>query len=195
MSLLQTTLPLPTSMVSGNTNTTATTESTDAPHCTDTALAVTTHDSDGVETEDLTDLAELTDADVRQQITNNAMAYPEQESFVEVPAQSCSNKPHILPPTPPIQNDGGDSPLLLELTIVPFSLGCAGELVPGAHQGSSLYQRNQQLLGPSIWAPFQSQCNWDVAQWAKMHGPTLSAVTELLAIPGVCVLIPSLLCY
>ena len=73
----QTILPLPTLMVRGNTNTTATAESTDAPHCTDTALAVTAHDLDAVETEDLADLAELTDANVYQQIANNPMAYPE----------------------------------------------------------------------------------------------------------------------
>ncbi|KAF8259189.1 hypothetical protein EI94DRAFT_1813760 [Lactarius quietus] len=36
-----------------------------------------------------------------------------------------------------------------------------------------------------IWAPFRSQCNWELAHWAKMHGPTLSAVTDLLAIPGL----------
>ncbi|KAI9436431.1 hypothetical protein H4582DRAFT_2112092 [Lactarius indigo] len=35
------------------------------------------------------------------------------------------------------------------------------------------------------WAPFQSQCNWEVACWAKMRGPLSSAVTELLAIPEV----------
>ena len=192
---LQTILPLPTSMVCGNTDTTATAESTDAPHCADTALAVTAHDLDAVETEDLADLAELTDADVYQQIANNPMAYPEQESSVEVPSQSCSDEPHILLPTPPIQNDGGDSPLLLELSVMPFSLGHAGALVPGAHQGSSLYQRTERSLGSSIWAPFQSQCDWEVARWAKMRGPTSSAVTDLLAIPGVRVLIPSLLCY
>ncbi|KAI9437037.1 hypothetical protein H4582DRAFT_2112014 [Lactarius indigo] len=35
----------------------------------------------------------------------------------------------------------------------------------------------------SIWAPFQSQCDWEIAHWAKMHGPTSSAVVSLLAIP------------
>jgi hypothetical protein len=36
-----------------------------------------------------------------------------------------------------------------------------------------------------IWAPFGSQCNWEVAHWAKMQGPTLSAMVDLLVIPEV----------
>ncbi|KAI9430686.1 hypothetical protein BJY52DRAFT_1090380, partial [Lactarius psammicola] len=35
------------------------------------------------------------------------------------------------------------------------------------------------------WSPFQSQCDWEFAQWAKQRGPTSSAVSELLAIDGV----------
>ncbi|KAN0103742.1 hypothetical protein V8E52_011679, partial [Russula decolorans] len=37
----------------------------------------------------------------------------------------------------------------------------------------------------SIWAPFCSQCDWEVAQWAKMRAPTSSAMADLLAIPEV----------
>ncbi|KAF8271908.1 hypothetical protein EI94DRAFT_1567196, partial [Lactarius quietus] len=37
----------------------------------------------------------------------------------------------------------------------------------------------------SVWAPFQSQCDWELAYWAKTRGPTASAITDLLAIPGV----------
>ncbi len=37
----------------------------------------------------------------------------------------------------------------------------------------------------SIWAPFASQCDWEVAHWAKMRGPTSSATADLLAVPEV----------
>ncbi|KAH9169618.1 hypothetical protein EDB89DRAFT_1908390 [Lactarius sanguifluus] len=37
----------------------------------------------------------------------------------------------------------------------------------------------------SIWAPFHSQCDWEIALWAKTRGPTSSALTELLRIPEV----------
>ncbi|KAH8984959.1 hypothetical protein EDB86DRAFT_3066087 [Lactarius hatsudake] len=37
----------------------------------------------------------------------------------------------------------------------------------------------------NIWYPFQSQCDWDFAQWAKNRGSSSTAVTELLAINGL----------
>ncbi|KAI9430032.1 hypothetical protein H4582DRAFT_2114015 [Lactarius indigo] len=61
----------------------------------------------------------------------------------------------------------------------------AGAPVPGVHQGLSPYQISQEVLGTSIWAPFRSQCNWEIAHWAKMRGPTSSAMASLLAIPQV----------
>lgn len=35
------------------------------------------------------------------------------------------------------------------------------------------------------WAPFNSKLDWEVARWAKMHGPGSTALSELLAIDGV----------
>ncbi len=35
------------------------------------------------------------------------------------------------------------------------------------------------------YAPFASQIEWDIAHWAKVHGITSTAVTELLGIKGV----------
>ncbi|KAI9448874.1 hypothetical protein BJY52DRAFT_1206479 [Lactarius psammicola] len=54
--------------------------------------------------------------------------------------------------------------------------------IPGLRQGSLVYDSSQAAFGASVWAPFRSQCDWEVAHWAKMCGPTSSAVTELLAI-------------
>ena len=60
---------------------------------------------------------------------------------------------------------------------------------PGAPLSSSkhvlAFESVQNVLGDSIWAPFQSQCDWEITHWAKMRGPTSTALTELLAIPGV----------
>ncbi|KAH9061974.1 hypothetical protein EDB87DRAFT_391243 [Lactarius vividus] len=53
------------------------------------------------------------------------------------------------------------------------------------NQGSSAYEAMRNTLGDSVWTPFQSQRDWEVARWAKMRGPSSSAVTELLAIPEV----------
>jgi len=35
------------------------------------------------------------------------------------------------------------------------------------------------------WAPFESEIDWKLAKWAKMRGPSSTALTELLDIPGV----------
>lgn len=36
------------------------------------------------------------------------------------------------------------------------------------------------------WAPFLSEVDWKVAQWAKLCGPSATAFSEFLKIPGVC---------
>ncbi|KAH9016036.1 hypothetical protein EDB85DRAFT_1875359 [Lactarius pseudohatsudake] len=66
-----------------------------------------------------------------------------------------------------------------------FPHGSPGAPIPGAHQGSNVYQSSHELFGSSIWAPFCSQCDWEFARWAKTRGPTSSAVADLLAIPEV----------
>ncbi|KAI0070092.1 hypothetical protein K474DRAFT_1744707 [Panus rudis PR-1116 ss-1] len=37
------------------------------------------------------------------------------------------------------------------------------------------------------YAPFKSKLDWEVARWAKLRGPSSTAVSELLSIPEVCV--------
>jgi hypothetical protein len=66
-----------------------------------------------------------------------------------------------------------------------FPDGCLGMLL-GMDQGLSTYKVAHNTLGDSVWVPFQSQCDWEVVQWAKMCGPTSTAMTELLTIPEVC---------
>ncbi|KAH9012665.1 hypothetical protein EDB83DRAFT_2508778 [Lactarius deliciosus] len=48
-----------------------------------------------------------------------------------------------------------------------------------------MYQSSHEMLGSLIWALFRSKCDWEIACWAKTWGPTLSAVTDILAIPEV----------
>ena len=66
-----------------------------------------------------------------------------------------------------------------------FPFGHPGAPVPGMQRGFSVYETARESLGDSLWAPFRSQCDWEFARWAKMRGPTSTAVTELLAIPEV----------
>ncbi|KAF8271639.1 hypothetical protein EI94DRAFT_1698040 [Lactarius quietus] len=52
-------------------------------------------------------------------------------------------------------------------------------------QGTTVYKSTRALLGDSVWAPFQSLCDWELAYWAKTRGPSALALTDLLAIPGL----------
>lgn len=61
----------------------------------------------------------------------------------------------------------------------------AGDVI---HQSTrSLYQdyRDELHERNNIWAPFTSQIDWEIAQWAKLRGPGSTALTELLNIDGV----------
>ncbi|KAI9450477.1 hypothetical protein BJY52DRAFT_1125915 [Lactarius psammicola] len=64
--------------------------------------------------------------------------------------------------------------------------GQAGAPIPNMGRSTPGYEQLQEKLGlDNIWTPFQSQCDWEFARWAKNRGPTSTAVGELLAIDGV----------
>ena len=102
-----------------------------------------------------------------------------------------SNGDHSLAQSPEnagplvIQTETGNSETPNAVVIERFPHGHSGALVADILQGTSIYESAQDRLGASLWAPFRSQCDWEIAHWAKMRGPTSTAVTELLAIPGV----------
>ena len=66
-----------------------------------------------------------------------------------------------------------------------FPFGSPGMPIPDKPRGSSVYESWRAASVDSPWAPFQSEVEWNVARWVKMRGQTSTAVTELLAIPGV----------
>jgi hypothetical protein len=71
------------------------------------------------------------------------------------------------------------------LTFDRFPFGSPGALIEAPCQDSSMDNLSTGNLNDLMWSPFHSQIDWEVAHWAKMRGLSSSAVTELLAIPGV----------
>lgn len=63
--------------------------------------------------------------------------------------------------------------------------GRAGAPLPGhGDPGYTTYGR--ESLGESgIWDPFHSRTDWEFARWAKLRGPSSTAVSDLLKIDGV----------
>ncbi|KAH8976730.1 hypothetical protein EDB92DRAFT_1810600 [Lactarius akahatsu] len=88
-------------------------------------------------------------------------------------------------PPPSVQSEHGNSDGQPQLIVDTFPHGSPGAPIPDVRQGSNVYQSSHELFGSSIWAPFRSQCDWEVAHWAKTRGPTSSALADLLAIPSV----------
>lgn len=65
----------------------------------------------------------------------------------------------------------------------------AGEALR-THPSPVGYQRYASDLGaeengPTEWAPFLTRRDWEVARWAKLRGPSSTALSELLKIDGV----------
>lgn len=77
--------------------------------------------------------------------------------------------------------------------IVKFTKGKAGatyrnQRVDGNNLNTS-YRRNiANTENPSPYSPFSSKLEWEIAQWAKMRGPSSTAFNELLEIEGVSII-------
>jgi hypothetical protein len=68
-----------------------------------------------------------------------------------------------------------------------FPLQTAGMPIPCSdHALSGFEALRQNVEGSNEFAPFQSRLDWNIAQWARMCGPSSSAMTELLELEGVC---------
>jgi hypothetical protein len=70
--------------------------------------------------------------------------------------------------------------------IEPFPSVTAGTPIPGSDCGPTRFEAYQQTIGSNNdYAPFISRLDWEIAQWAKTHKLSSSAVTKLLEIEGV----------
>jgi hypothetical protein len=137
------------------------------------------------EAADNDDNDDITDANTYQALLD-CQDPPAHSSIIQVPSALPP------PPSPSEQPDVTDHTSYgiaagretFTFIVDPFSTGDAGAPIADI----SLLSDHHSTRGSpehDIWAPFRSQCDWAIAQWAKIHGPTSSAVDELLAIPKV----------
>jgi len=144
--------------------------------------------ADAVDLADVTDpldSADVVDADAFEDLT---------QGLVYSTAGLAS--PPVVSATPeePIDPDDGDIMAMLGTSemsdtmptlIDTFPFGSTGAPVSNMPRGASGYGSSQLTSEETIWTPFWSQCDWEVAHWAKTCKATSSAVTRLLGIPGV----------
>ena len=79
---------------------------------------------------------------------------------------------------------GAEEPLHKEPVTEKFH-GQAGEVVSRGHSGQD--EAYMQTIGEvdNLFAPFLLKMEWEIARWAKLHGPSSTAFTELVKIEGV----------
>jgi hypothetical protein len=137
-------------------------------------------DTNGVPVES-PDPADVADADAFEELGQNRPFFattpdqPALDELLDMP-DTCGQLPNDM--------EAGNTAAMPTVVIDHFPSASAGAPIQGMLHGHSIYE-SQWDAGDSIWSPFTSQCDWLFARWAKMRGPTSSAVTELLAIPEV----------
>jgi len=73
-----------------------------------------------------------------------------------------------------------------DVVIVPYPDARAGKPITGqpTHSANATYGIDAGSTA-SVYAPFTSQIDWDIALWAKLCGPSSTAFTDLLEIDRV----------
>ena len=130
---------------------------------------------------DLSDVADLADASALEDLLgdpSNVLTHEQPMAADESPPPQ-PNPTHVGDHADTMDNSTASA-----VDVEQFPFGMPGAPIPGRAQDPSEYESQAMLMG-SPWAPFQSQLEWEVARWAKLRGGTSTAVSELLAIPGV----------
>jgi hypothetical protein len=108
------------------------------------------------------------------------------------PQKQCVNVPDDPAPHSPHPSMNLQSEVKVEIT--PFPSKTAGTPVTNGTHQQAHYEAYRARMGnaDNVYAPFCSKVDWEIARWAKTHGPSSVAVSELLGIDGVCFLIHAL---
>jgi hypothetical protein len=122
-------------------------------------------------------------ADTADANTFEAMNQDQTFSPASVAPESSGPQSSTLPPDDTIESRTFNSEASSTVIVDHFPHGHPG--APLSSEQVSIFELVQNELGDSIWVPFRSQCEWEIARWAKMRRPSSTALTELLAIPGV----------
>ena len=90
----------------------------------------------------------------------------------------------ILVQSNQIEADDPDTTSTVVIDHFPF--GSPGASIPGMPCGTSTHESGRDTSMESMWAPFRSQKDWEIAHWVKMCSSSSSDVDSLMAVSGVC---------
>ena len=146
-----------------------------------------------IDTVHSSDTVDAANADLFEEMANNlpSSTNPEPVEPAEAQIPAPITPPHADPELPasgpaPTDPDANILDTSCQVIVNHFPFGQPGAPITGAGCGASIYDSSCAVFRSSVWAPFCSQCDWEIAHWVKMRGPTSSAMEELLAISGVC---------
>ena len=126
------------------------------------------------------DPTDAMDADAFEELAQSTNVFTDQPTVNETPEV----------PEGPVQQtnhtEAGNLEATSTVVIDRFPSRTAGAPIPDMPRAFSAYESREHELPGSVWAPFKSRYDWEVACWAKLHGPSSSAVTKLFDIPEVC---------
>jgi hypothetical protein len=75
-----------------------------------------------------------------------------------------------------------------QIVVDKFPLTSAGEPIANhlpTHNSNHQYDTHFHLDPNNLYAPFTSKLDWEIARWAKLRGPSSTAMSELLKVEGV----------
>ena len=147
------------------------------------SLAQRNTPGDDPDPDDIADVTNAMDADTFETL---GLGPSRAADTIETPSMPPPEElgPPLEDPVPQSIGSGSEQPpnaVVVDL----FLNGSPGAPISGEHEDSPMDDASSEDIRGSIWAPFSSQCDWEIARWAKMHSPTSSAVSDLLAIPEV----------
>jgi hypothetical protein len=109
--------------------------------------------------------------------------------------------PHPVPDNCPMEDDGHGRPApsasqrstAHDALRNPQHVQHFNDVYPDYEAGARVGEKSDTNTGyqhtlrdsASVWAPFASKIDWEVARWAKLRGPGSTAFSELLSIEGV----------
>ena len=141
---------------------------------------------DGEDPNNFPDMADTMNADTFEILClGSSDAAGAMHETVSILPPEDSAPPPEDPVLPSVESELNTSEHVPSVIIDCFPNGSPGAPISCAHKGSPMDITGTSVLGGSIWAPFSSHCDWEIARWAKMRSPTSSAVSDLLSIPEV----------
>jgi len=148
------------------------------------------HDGAPIEYDDPADVADeapdpanITDTDTFEELAQNNTCFV----TTNTDQPTIDKSPCVPEGLEQLPNDmeAGSTGAMPTVVINHFPSASAGAPIHSMPHGNPSYESQRGADGDSTWSPFTSQYDWLFARWAKMRGPTSSAVMELLAIPEV----------